>query len=113
MIFTDDAAMHRILEEIFSLQNKFSNSKGDWWHLVKEKGSPLLWLDNNFTTLTTSATTAARPLILAAAASDLAGVGRTVGVIWKEHGCTLSLNRHCVQVNVHLERNPQLSLSQS
>ena len=89
---------------------KFS---GDWWHLVKEKGSSFLWLDNKFTPLTNSVAAALLLILVeAASAGDLAG-GRPIGVICNEHGCTLGLNRHCVQVNVHLERYPQLLKSQN
>ena len=79
------------------------NIKGDLWHLVKEKGSSLLWLNHNFT--------AALLLILAAAspagdlaAASAAAVVAVVGVTKEEHSCSLRFNWHCVQVNIHLVR---------
>ena len=84
------------LEEMFSLQQKQWN----WWHLVKEKGSSLFWLHSNVTTLTASA--ALFLSLHAGGVGGLAVVGGAGGVI-KEHSCTLCLNRHCVQINIHLE----------
>ena len=53
-------------------------------HLVKEKGGSLLRLHCNLTTFV----------------GDLVAA---TGVPMEEHGCTLCLSLHCVEVNVHLE----------
>ena len=59
-------------------------------HLVKEKGGSLLRLHCNLTTFVVAAVAAVGDLVAA------------TGVPMEEHGCTLCLSLHCVEVNVHL-----------
>ena len=65
-------------------------------HLVKEKGGSLLRLHCNLTTFVVTDLAFAA----VAAVGDLVAV---TGVPMEEHGCTLCLSLHCVEVNVHLE----------
>ena len=59
-------------------------------HLVKEKGGSLLRLHCNLFVVA--------DLLAFAAVAAVGDLVAATGVPMEEHGCTLCLNRHCVQV---------------
>ena len=66
-------------------------------HLVKEKGGSLLRLHCNLATFVVA------DLLAFAAVAAVGDLVAVTGVPMEEHGCTLCLSLHCVEVNVHLE----------
>ena len=64
-------------------------------HLVKEKGGSLLRLHCNLFVVA--------DLLAFAAVAAVGDLVAATGVPMEEHGCTLCLSLHCVEVNVHLE----------